>query len=60
MRDLLAHPRINVNALTYSGLTAVTLAQGRKFLDIVECLVQAGAMRPDGETDSEEEDMVGI
>lgn len=40
---LLGHQGLNLNALTYSGLTAVSLAHGRRFNAFVELLYRRGA-----------------
>ncbi|KAL8619696.1 hypothetical protein ACOMHN_025782 [Nucella lapillus] len=40
---LLSHPGLNLNAQTYSGLTAVSLAHGRRFNAFVEQLYRRGA-----------------
>lgn len=42
--ELLLHQRnLNLNARTYGGLTAISLAHGRRLNDLVERLYNAGA-----------------
>lgn len=40
---LLKQRQLNINARTYGGLTAVSLANGRRLNTIVDCLFRAGA-----------------
>ncbi|KAL5008049.1 hypothetical protein ScPMuIL_013630 [Solemya velum] len=60
LKLLLNYPALNLDAETYGGETALVLARGRGYTDIVSILKERGARYDSEEDESEEEEMIDI